>query len=151
MDSTYNAFVTGYTCSANFPTLGSFQKGKAGTCFAFVTRFNAAGNALVFSTLIGTQNGGSNEASGIDIALDAQGNVIVVGETNATDFLPMNPLQPSYGGLSDAFISKLDPCFFRYLPAILRCECSLRTVPKACPVVLSKACRAVAHTRSRQD
>ena len=104
MDSTYNynAFVTGYTCSANFPTLGSFQKGKAGTCFAFVTRFNAAGNALVFSTLIGTQNGGSNEASGIDIALDAQGNVIVVGETNAT-------------------------------------------------VVLSKACRAVAHTRSRQD
>ena len=116
VDSTYNAYVTGYTCSANFPTLDSFRNGKVGTCFAFVTRFNAAGNALVFSTLIGTQSGGSNDALGTDIALDAQGNVYVVGETNATDFLTMNPLQSSYGGLYDAFVTKLDPRFTSFLP-----------------------------------
>ena len=121
VDWTYNAFVTGYTCSANFPTLGSFRNGQSGTCFAFVTRFNAAGNALVFSTLIGTRSGGSNDASGTDIALDWQRkNVYIVGETDATDFLTMNPLQSSYGGLNDAFVTKLDPRFFLFLPVILR-------------------------------
>ena len=70
--------------------------------------------------MIGTQSGGSNDASGTDIALDAQGNVYVVGETNATDFLTMNPLQPSYAGLYDAFVSKLDPHFFVYLPLTVK-------------------------------
>ena len=116
VDSTYNAYVTGYTCSANFPTLGSFLNGKIGTCFAFVTRFNAAGNALVFSTLIGTQSGGSNDASGTDIALDAQGNVYVVGETNATDFLTKNPLQPSYGWIIR--------CVRHEIRSTLLCECA---------------------------
>ncbi len=120
VDSTYNAFVTGYTCSANFPTLGSFRNGQSGTCFAFVTRFNASGNALVFSTLIGAQGTSSGDASGTDIALDALRNVYVVGETNATDFLTMNPLQSSYGGMTDAFVTKLDPRFFLFLPVILR-------------------------------
>ena len=120
VDSSYNAFVTGYTCSANFPTLGSFRNGQVGTCFAFVTRFNSSCNALVFSTLIGgTHSGGSNDASGTDIALDPQGNVYVVCETNATDFLTKNPLQSFYAGLTDAFVTKLDPRFFQYLPAIL--------------------------------
>ena len=120
VDSGYNAYVTGYTCSTNFPRLSSFQKAKAGSCYAFVTQFNAAGNMLVFSTLIGTQSGGSNDASGTDIALDSQGIVHVVGETNATDFLTMNPLQPSRGGLYDAFVTKLDPHFALFLPLIDR-------------------------------
>ena len=120
VDRSYNAYVTGYTCSTNFPALSSFQKVNLGSCYAFVTGFNAAGNVLVTSTLIGTQSGGSNDASGTDIAIDAQGNVYVVGETNAADFLTMNPLQPTYGGLTDAFVTKLDPLFFEYLPLTVR-------------------------------
>jgi hypothetical protein len=98
VDSSYNTCLTGYTCSVDFPTLSSFRKAKAGSCDVFGTRFNAAGNVLVFSTLIGTQSGGSNDASGTDITLDAQGYVYVVGETNVTDFLTSKPFQPSYGG-----------------------------------------------------
>ena len=119
VDSTYNAYVTGYTCSPNFPTLSSFRKGESGTCFAFVTRFNAAGDALIFSTLIGTRSSGSNDAMGTDLALDPQGNVYVVGETNATDFLTMNPLQSSRAGLYDAFVTKLDPHSTSFLPLIV--------------------------------
>jgi hypothetical protein len=116
VDSTYNAYVTGYTCSADFPTLGSFRNGEVGTCFAFVTRFKAAGDTLVFSTLIGAKNNGSGDALSTDIAIDAQGLVYVVGETNAAEFNTMNPLQSSYGGLYDAFVTKLDPHFVSFLP-----------------------------------
>src|SRR5450759_4319745 len=119
VDSTYNAFVTGYTCSTHFPTVGSFQKAEAAICYAFVTRFNAAGNVLVFSTLIGTHSGRSGDALGTDIALDAQDNSYVVGETNATEFLTMNPLQPSRGGLYDAFVTKLDPRFPLFMSLIV--------------------------------
>jgi hypothetical protein len=133
VDSTYNAFVTGYTCSANFPTISSFRKGITGTCFAFVTRFNAAGNVLIFSTLIGSQSGGSNDASGTDITLDAQGNVYVVGETNASDFLTMNPLQVSRGGVYDAFVTKLDPSFKLFLPLISRAPLQIATLKITSP------------------
>ena len=133
VDANYNASVTGYTCSTNFPTLGSFQKAKAGSCFAFVTRFNPAGNKLVFSTLLGTRSGGSNNAYGNDIALDPQGNVYLVGETNATDFLTMSPLQPPYGGLYDAFAAKFDWHFFTYLPMIVRPPLQLATLQITSP------------------
>ena len=133
VDSNYNAYVTGYTCSTNFPALGTFQKARAGTCYAFVTQFKAAGNELVFSTLIGTQSGGSNDAYGTDITLDAQGKVYVVGETNATDFLTMNPLQPSRGGLYDAFVTKLDPRFFVYLPLNVKAPQQIATLQITSP------------------
>ena len=120
VDSIYNAFVTGYTCSANFRTIDSFLQGKSGTCFAFVARFAADGKTLLFSTLIGTRSGGSSNALGTDIALDAQGNVYVVGETNATDFLTQSPLQSSHAGLYDAFITKLDPHFMVFLPLTIK-------------------------------
>ncbi len=120
VDSNYNAYVTGYTCSVNFPTIGSFLNGNVGSCFAFVTRFNEAGDAVFFSTLIGNRSGGSGDASGTDIALDAQGNVYVVGETNATDLLTKNAIQPSYAGLTDAFITKFDPHFYVNVPLVAR-------------------------------
>ncbi len=133
VDSNYNAFVTGYTCSTNFPTLGSFLRAMTGSCYAFVTQFNAAGSGLAFSTLIGTQSGGSNDASGTGIALDAQGIVYVAGETNATDFLKMNPLQPSYAGMYDAFVSKIDPHFFVYLPHTVKAPLQIATLKITSP------------------
>jgi hypothetical protein len=127
VDAAYNAFVTGYTCSANFPTVSSFRLGKSGTCFAFVTRFNAAGTALVYSTLIGSQSG-SNDALGTDLALDAQDNAYVVGETNATDLLTLHPPQSAYGGLYDAFVAKLDPRAATFLSLITSAPRPLATL-----------------------
>jgi hypothetical protein len=124
VDSSYHAYVAGYTCSPNFPTVSSLQKAKTGACYAFVTQFNVAGNALGFSTLLGTQSGGSNNTFGTDIALDAQGSIYVVGETNATDLITQIPLQPIYGGLYDAFVTKLDPRFAVFLPLISRAQAS---------------------------
>jgi hypothetical protein len=133
VDADHNATVTGYTCSANFPTIVSFLEGNIGSCFAFVTRLNATGNALFYSTLIGTQSGGSNDALSTDIALDSQGYVYIVGETNATDFLTKNPLQTTYAGMYDAFVTKFDPLTRVFLPLTARSPLQVATLEVTSP------------------
>ena len=73
MDAAGNAYVTGSTGSTDFPTTaGAFQTAPAGGD-AFVTKLDATGSALVYSTYLG--GGGSDEAYGI--AVDAAGNAYV--------------------------------------------------------------------------
>ena len=57
VDQAGNAYVTGRTKSTNFPTQNPLSTGSAlqgtGTYDVFVTKLNAAGNGLVFSTFLG--------------------------------------------------------------------------------------------------
>jgi beta-propeller repeat-containing protein len=106
VDASGNAYVTGVTYSANFPTTaGAFQP-AFGNSDAFVTKLNSTGSALVYSTYLG---GGSGFDGGLGIVVDAAGNAYVTGETISTDF-PTTPgaFQPAYGGNSDAFMTKLN-------------------------------------------
>ena len=96
--------MTGQTTSLNFPALNAIQPSLAGTSDAFVTKINAAGSALVYSTYLG---GGSTE-TGIGIAVDAPGNAYVTGQTQSTNFPTVNAIQPSLGGGSDAFVTKIN-------------------------------------------
>ena len=97
--------------SLNFPvTPGSFQPVKpsaAATDSAFVTKFNPTGTGLVFSTYLG----GSGSDVGHGIAVDTTGNTYVTGGTGSTNFpTTLNPIQlHTGGGLSDAFVTKLNP------------------------------------------
>ncbi len=106
VDNAGNAHVTGSTNSTNFPTTpGAFQPTLAGERDVFVTKLNAAGNALIFSTYLG----GSNFDEGIGIDLDISGNVYITGETNSTNFpIISGAVQPSLEGPRDAFISKFN-------------------------------------------
>jgi hypothetical protein len=109
VDSTGNTYVTGYTCSTDFPTMNPLQSNYAGgnPCGdAFVAKINPTGSALIYSTYLG----GSGGEVGESIAVDSAGNVYVVGYTNSTNFPTKKPLQPAYGGGDvDAFVSKLNP------------------------------------------
>jgi hypothetical protein len=106
VDSPGNAYVTGYTTSTDFPTVNPLQAtNNAINGTAFVTKLNAAGSALVYSTYLG----GSNTDSGAGIAVDSSGNAYVTGETSSTDFPTANPLQATYEGNGDAFVAKLNP------------------------------------------
>jgi hypothetical protein len=97
VDSSGNAYVTSTTSSANFPTTkGAFQikggglgnGGYNSPSAAFVTKLNATGTALVYSTYLG---GGSNsESAGTSIAVDANGDAHVTGWTNSTKFPTQN-------------------------------------------------------------
>jgi hypothetical protein len=55
VDGAGNAYVAGYTLSSDFPTVSAYDRslGKSGDVDVFVTKLNAAGTGLVWSTYIG--------------------------------------------------------------------------------------------------
>jgi hypothetical protein len=105
VDQKGNAYVTGYTYSTDFPIKGT----AAGTCAtacspvnAFVTKLNATGTALMYSTIVG--GSGFDQANAI--AVDALGNAVVVGSTGSFDFPQKNgvtAILSTYGNHGFAF------------------------------------------------
>jgi len=108
VDSSGNAYVTGVTGSTNFPVKSAAQTSGGVGGDAFVSKLNATGSGLAYSTYLG----GSGSDSGSAIAIDSSGNAYIVGSTSSSDF-PVTPsaFQPTYGGggYPDAFVAKLDP------------------------------------------
>ncbi len=104
VDASDSAYVTGNTTSTNFPTQNPLQAAYGGLGDAFVTKFNAGGSALAYSTYLG----GSSADSGSGIAVDATGAAMVTGLTYSTNFPTQDPLQPTTGGGGDAFVAKLN-------------------------------------------
>ena len=107
VDGAGSAYVTGYTASTDFPTtLGAAQTTLAGFAGdAFVTKLEAAGSGLVYSTYLG----GSQSDVSFGIAVDAAGSAHVTGDTNSTDFpTTAGAAQPTLAGATDAFVTKLD-------------------------------------------
>ena len=112
VDAEGNAYVTGFTFSSAFPTTaGAFQPHWAGGWDTFVTKLDPTGSALVYSTYLGGR--GDDSISGI--ALDADCNAYVSGQTTSTNFPTANAFQPAHAGGSplfgsgatDAFIAKI--------------------------------------------
>ena len=90
VNSAGEAYVAGETTSWDFPAVNAAQSGcgtSPSDCNgrlrdAFVSKFNSAGNALVYSTFAG--GGKADTANGI--AIDASGNAYVAGVTSSSDF-----------------------------------------------------------------
>lgn len=105
VDGAGNVYIAGVTSSVDFPTLQPFQAANPGQA-AFVSKLNAAGTALIFSTYLG----GASEVAGI--AVDATGNVYVAGTTSSANFPVLNAFQPTYKGTGagsvNGFVTKLD-------------------------------------------
>jgi hypothetical protein len=106
VDGAGSAYVTGYTYSTDFPTtLGAAQTTNAGFADAFVTKLDATGSGLVFSTYLG----GIEADVSFGIAVDFAGSAYVTGDTNSTDFpTTAGAAQPTFAGATDAFVTKLD-------------------------------------------
>jgi hypothetical protein len=91
VDGSGNAYVTGGAGSGFPTTSGTFQTTCGGGVYcyygdAFVTKFNASGSALVYSTYLG----GSFADIGHGIAVDSSGDAYVTGRTGSHDF-PVTP------------------------------------------------------------
>ena len=108
VDAEGDAYVTGYTRSADFPVSADAMqahRGDGSTQNAFVVRLDTTG-ALRYSTYLG----GSGSDAGQGIAVDAGGHAYVTGYASSSDF-PTTPgvLQARLNGLQNAFVAKLDP------------------------------------------
>ena len=107
VDGSGNAYLTGLTLSTDFPTTaGAFEETfNGGSADAFVTKLDASGAALVYSTYLG----GSGQDWGHGIALDGSGNAYLTGMTDSTDFpTTAGAFDESFnGGSNDVFVTKL--------------------------------------------
>lgn len=104
LDTADNAYVAGTTYSANFPVVGPLQSSLLGTATAFVTKLNAAGSAIVYSTYLG----GSNLDNATALALDSSDAAYVTGDTASIDFpTTTGAFQGELNGFYNAFVSKL--------------------------------------------
>ena len=65
---------------------------------------NPSGTSLVYSTYLG----GADDDRGYRVSLDAAGNVYVAGQTQSADFPVASAMQSTFGGGSDAFVTKLN-------------------------------------------
>ena len=105
LDGSGDIYVVGYTCSPDFPTTeGAFQ------CYqekweTFVTKMDANGTSLAYSTLLG----GSEDDTGIDVTIDEEGNALVLGMTSSPDMpIDLGSFVPKNFN-STAFVAKLNP------------------------------------------
>ncbi len=106
VDTNGNAYITGYSYESNFPTTpGSFQSAQYDEgIVTFVTKFNANGTSLAYSTLLGT---GYNEGNGISV--DSMGNAIITGDTYSYGQpTTLGAFQTIPGGNEEAFVTKLN-------------------------------------------
>jgi hypothetical protein len=106
LDSSGNAYITGYTWSTDFPTTsGAYQTAfGGGSQDAFVTKLNATGTGLVYSTYLG----GNHDDTGDGITVDSNGNAYVSGYTASTNFpTTSGAYQTTFGGYIDVFAAKL--------------------------------------------
>src|SRR5206468_1062591 len=105
IDSNRDAYVTGGTRSNGFPVTSSgFQTFRAGDTDAYLTKLNASGSAVLYSTLLG--GGGTDRGSGV--VVDNSGNAFIAGYSGSPDFPTQNAFQVFSGGSFDAFIAKID-------------------------------------------
>lgn len=106
-DSVGNAFVAGSTASTNFPTVAPIQGAFAGGAYdGFVSKLNASGTALSYSTYLG--GGFTDEA--LTIATNGTSVPTVGGYTSSTNFPVLSAVQPSLGstGFTDGFVTRFN-------------------------------------------
>ena len=78
---------------------------NGGDSDVFVTKLNAKGKKLVYSTYLG----GSDGDYGKGIAVDTDGNAYVTGYTDSEDFPTASAIYGNNAGSPDVFVTKLDP------------------------------------------
>ncbi len=111
VDPASNVYVTGVTRSSNFP----LQPGGGARGGVFVTKINATGTALSFSTTLGS---GQTAETGTGIAVDGTGNIYVTGSAGLNFPVTSGAYQPATGS-NGGFVARLFDDLTLFVPVIL--------------------------------
>ncbi len=107
VDASGNAYVTGQTYSAQFPTTaGAVQRSLAGPNDAFVAKLDptkSGVNSLVWSTYLGGDSMDTADA----IAVDSSGNVSLTGFTGSDTFPTTPGALPNHHSNDNIFVAQL--------------------------------------------
>ena len=109
LDAAGNIYITGSTGSTDFPVFHPAQATTGGNGDAFIAKISSDGQHVLYATYLG--GSGNDEALGI--AIDANSNVYVTGQTLSPDFPTENAFQArclpgtSNQCLGEAFVTKL--------------------------------------------
>jgi hypothetical protein len=127
VDAAGDAYVTGVTDSANFPTTANALQTTGyggGTTAANCMDTQLCGDAFFVVVdptgsrqLLSTYFGGSGDDAGTGLFIDSSGNVVVSGFTDSANFPTTGAFQMKYGGANDAFLAK----FSLYTPYSYPC------------------------------
>lgn len=118
-------YLTGSTASPDFPTRNAYDpifRGESCSTYeyerrceqVFVAALSRDGRQLEFSTFLG----GALDDHGTGIVVDAEGSVVVTGDTSSTDFPTAHAFQQRPGGSpldhllltkADSFVARLSP------------------------------------------
>lgn len=101
VDNSYRAYVAGYLFSVDYPTTaGAYDQTHNGSRDGFLTRMNAAGNGLDFSTYVG----GMSADWIMAVAADSNGRATLTGYTQSTGFpVTAGAYDTTYNGETDGF------------------------------------------------
>jgi photosystem II stability/assembly factor-like uncharacterized protein len=103
VDSSGAVYLAGMTASQDFPAVGPVLPYSAPLA-NFAARLDAATFAPTFSTFLGA----SASYPGNGVAVDADGNMIVVGSTGSPNLPAVNAVRPQLDGATDAFVIKVE-------------------------------------------
>jgi hypothetical protein len=111
IDASGNVFVTGDVFSLNYPTTAGAFDATCGATIpcggstpdAFVTKLNANGTALIYSTYLG----GDSVDRGRSVGVDSMGRAYVFGPTFSINFPTLNAIQSTKLGSFDCFLASL--------------------------------------------
>ncbi|WP_371804287.1 SBBP repeat-containing protein [Candidatus Lokiarchaeum ossiferum] len=106
IDEHENVLLTGNTWSSNFPITGSaYDSSFGGVADCFITKLNATGENLIYSSFLG----GSLSDSGRDIIATGNETLMLCGVSQTTT-LPVTPgaFQQNIGGNADCFLTKIN-------------------------------------------
>ena len=116
LDGSNNVFVSGVTDSPDYPTtVGAFQGTLGSNQSAMVTKLNAAGDTILYSTYLG---GSGRINNGARMTVDPAGDIYLAGSTYSTSFpTTSNAFQPTVNpftgtnflSATDAFVARIHP------------------------------------------
>ncbi len=108
VDAAGNAYITGQTTSTDFPTAGTpYLSTLKGTANAFLSKVNASGSSLAYSTYFG----GTSSENAVSVAVSPSGMAYIVGSTRSNN-LPTSSgafQSATSGGPGDSYLAVFNP------------------------------------------